>query len=363
MKQIFIMLLWFFGISLTYAEPMTMTISNPTAAQRHELVEIDMRQWGLDVKHGLLVRDAFGIEQPTQRTQDGKLLVYVSVRPNGKAVYTIDKGWPVPVNSFVGGRQYPERLEDISFENDRIGFRLYGPGLQKSGEKGFGHDVWVKRTPELILDELYRNLRWISFHCDYDKGLDCYAVGPTLGCGTPALLKDGKIQYPWCYERYRIIENGPLRFMLQVDFATTADGTTEHRILTLDRGSNFCEATVWYDGIKTPTDVAAGFAIREKGATTVTTGDGYIQYADPTIDPEKHQCQIYVALLFPDTKVDITEMENHALGIKRQYKGERFHYYFGAAWSEYDVRSQEEWQARINGFIEARKNPLTVTIK
>ncbi|MBQ1669358.1 MAG: DUF4861 family protein [Prevotella sp.] len=51
------------------------------------------------------------------------------------------------------------------------------------------------------------------------------------------------------------------------------------------------------------------------------------------------------------------------LGIKRQYKGERFHYYFGAAWSEYDVRSQEEWQARINGFIEARKNPLTVTLK
>lgn len=216
---------------------------------------------------------------------------------------------------------------------------------------------------ELILDELYRNLRWISFHCDYDKGLDCYAVGPTLGCGTPALLKDGKIQYPWCYERYRIIENGPLRFMLQVDFATTADGTTEHRILTLDRGSNFCEATVWYDGIKTPTDMAAGFAIREMGAATVATGDGYIQYADPTIDPEKHQCQIYVALLFPDTKVDITKMENHALGIKRRYKGERFHYYFGAAWSEYDVRSQEEWQARINGFIEARKNPLTVTIK
>jgi hypothetical protein len=165
---------------------------------------------------------------------------------------------------------------------------------------------------ELILDELYRNLRWISFHCDYDKGLDCYAVGPTLGCGTPALLKDGKIQYPWCYERYRIIENGPLRFMLQLDFATTADGTTEHRILTLDRGSNFCEATVWYDGIKTPTDMAAGFAIREMGAATVATGDGYIQYADPAIDPEKHQCQIYVALLFPDTKVDITKMENHA---------------------------------------------------
>ena len=53
-------------------------------------------------------------------------------------------------------------------------------------------------------------------------------------------------------------------------------------------------------------------------------------------------------------------MENHALGILKNYRSGHFHYYFGAAWSDFDVRSQEEWQSRIEGFM--KKQPLIVTI-
>ena len=57
-------------------------------------------------------------------------------------------------------------------------------------------------------------------------------------------------------------------------------------------------------------------------------------------------------------------MESHALGILRNYQdGQRFHYYFGAAWSEFDVRSQDEWQLRIESFMQARKRPLQATVK
>ena len=173
------------------AQPVTVTISNPTAAQRQELVAIGANQLPFSVKDGVIVRDAFGIEQTSQLTHDGKLLLYVHVRPNGKAVFTIQPGIPAPVTSWVAGRQYPERKDDLAFENDRIGFRLYGPALQRTGERGFGHDVWIKRTPELILDELYRHDPMLSFHLDYGKGLDCYGVGSTLGCGTPCLIRDG----------------------------------------------------------------------------------------------------------------------------------------------------------------------------
>ncbi|MGX8697248.1 MAG: DUF4861 family protein [Prevotella sp.] len=44
----------------------------------------------------------------------------------------------------------------------------------------------------------------------------------------------------------------------------------------------------------------------------------------------------------------------------RNYQGGRFHYWFGAAWSEFDVRSQAEWQARIEGFMQAIKQPLSI---
>lgn len=339
----------------------TIAVTNPTQEQRQEVVEIDTT--GLRLPAQFVVRDAFGIERTAQLTYDGKLLLDVHVRPAGTTTFTIQEGTPAPVYSSVGGRQYPERFDDIAFENDRIGFRLYGPALQRKGEKGFGHDVWVKRTPALILEELYRNDPRMSFHLDYGKGLDCYGVGPTLGLGTPALFRDGKIQYPWCYETYKILDKGPLRFTVQVDFPTTADGVTEHRILTLDKGTHFCQAQVWYDGLKAPTDVLAGFAIRSADPEPVVMGKDYVHYADPTIDPARHQTQIYVALLFPDAPVEVTTIEGHAVGIRRQYKDGMFRYYFGAAWSEYDVRSQREWQLRIDGFMLARQQPLVVKVK
>ena len=350
-------------LSFSFAQ-LSVIVSNPTSAQRSELVAIDAAALGIEAGKGVIVRDVSNIERPTQWTHDGKLLLDVHVRPHGEAVFTLQPGTPAAFRSWVDGRQYPERLDDIAFENDRIGFRIYGPALQKKGEKGYGYDLWVKRTTELVLGELYRNDPRLSFHLDYGKGVDCFAVGPTLGCGTPAMLHNGEIRFPWCYETYKILDKGPLRFTVQVDFPTTDDGITEHRILSIDKGSNFVESTVWFDGLELPTDVLAGFPIRSAGAETVVKGGNYIQYADPTIEPDRYQTQVYVALLFPDQNVDIDVVQQHAVGIHRHYTSNQFfHYYIGAAWSEFDVRSQDEWQCRINGFLQAQHQPLEVEIK
>ena len=409
-KSLFLLTSYLFLLASAMAQK-TITVENTTSLQRSELVAISAEQLGIEAGKGVIVRDAFGIERATQWTYDGQLLLPVHVRPDSKATFTIVEGTPAAVLSSVGGAMYPSRLEDIAFENDRIGFRLYGPALQRKGEKGFGHDLWVKRTTELILPELYSNDPRLSFHLDYGKGLDCYGVGPTLGCGTPCLIREGKIVYPWCYETYKILDKGPLRFTVQVDFpatnpattpatnppttsATTPDGLpsgiTEHRILSLDKGSNFCEATVWYtattpdgatvpdeattpDGLPSGIAVAAGLAIRPADPKPVVIGKDYVHYADPTVDPERHQCQIYTALLFPDASttpdgatsgITIKQQESHVLGILKNYHGgQRFHYFFGAAWSEFDVRSQAEWQLRIEGFMQAQRHPLLVTVQ
>ncbi|MDT3388657.1 MAG: DUF4861 family protein, partial [Bacteroidota bacterium] len=42
---------------------------------------------------------------------------------------------------------------------------------------------------------------------------------------------------------------------------------------------------------------------------------------------------------------------------------ERYSYFFGSAWSEYDVRSQAEWQIRINDYMSAFAHPLLIEIK
>lgn len=39
---------------------------------------------------------------------------------------------------YVVTKLYPERLDDIVIENDRTGYRFYGPALQRKGERGYG---------------------------------------------------------------------------------------------------------------------------------------------------------------------------------------------------------------------------------
>ena len=56
----------------------------------------------------------------------------------------------------------------------------------------------------------YTNLH-TSFHLDHGRGLDCYGVGPSLGCGAPALMDGDKLIFPYCYKTYKILDNGPLR--------------------------------------------------------------------------------------------------------------------------------------------------------
>jgi len=59
-----------------------------------------------------------------------------------------------------------------------------------------------------------------------------------------------ELHFPWCYDTFRIVEDGPLRVSVQMDFApvvheaVSAKPITEHRLVTLDRGSNFCRLTV-----------------------------------------------------------------------------------------------------------------------
>ena len=373
------------------------TLTNTTSLQRHEVVEVQ----NVALPQSFIVRDAFGIEQPYQVTHDSRLLLFASVRPFGTATYTVEPGKPSPMKRYVVTKLYPERLDDIVIENDRTGYRFYGPALQRKGERGFGIDVWLKNTPELVVDDLYRlefslhpeiaRLReqgrqreadslttLTSFHLNHGKGMDCYNVGPTLGCGTPALITADELHFPWCYDTFRIVEDGPLRVSVQMDFApvvheaVSAKPITEHRLVTLDRGSNFCRLTVWYTGLEKPTDVAAGFVIHEADTTSVVLGPDYIHYADPTGDALRQNCQIYVATLFPNG-IDATRKQlsatpsngnaGHAYGVHRALRSdEPFTYYFGSAWSQYDVRSQDEWQLRLRDFLTCRRQPIAVQV-
>jgi hypothetical protein len=269
------------------------------------------------------------------------------------------------------------RKDDIAWENDRTGYRVYGPKFQSDGDIGYGIDVWCKNTPDPILEKFYRdNANHISFHKNHGYGLDCYNVGASLGCGAPALLVGGNLLYPYCYRHYEILDNGPLRFTLRLDFApVTYQGNvkvTEHRIISLDKNSNFCKMSVWYDGLPKDASVVAGLVLHSADPADWEISNQFALYADPTGDPQKHNFQIYVGMLFPDgidrlyaqiEKQPRKDVHGHILGQKNHWDGQQpFVYYFGSAWSLNDVRSFDEWKLRVRQQLGAIHSPLVVSI-
>lgn len=368
----------------------TLTVRNAGDTQRQEVVEADLQalcqQLGVGTDEPLTIKNGFGQELTYQKTYDGKLLLYVTVQPGSETVFTVTKGEPSSFKSYVMGKCYPERADDITWENDLGIYRVYGPALQQSGERSFGIDVWVKNTPELVVEDRYRMHMWgvgqrdslkrirrpaeaneiyvaTSFHHDHGQGLDCYGVGASLGCGAPALMRDGRLLMPYCYKTYRILDNGPLRFTVELTYHTTDDGVTEHRMISLDRGSHFNRMTVWYDGIKEPMALATGVVLHSE--SPLLLDKRYVLYADPTDNPTIHQSQIYVGTLFPNGVDETRRLEGehpHGLGIVHRYQGEPYTYYFGSAWSNYDVRTMAQWQLMVNEYLQNFKNPLGVTL-
>ena len=360
--------------TLVAPRQMTVEVKNASGIQRQQVVELCaaevFKRLGISGGRQFIVKNAIGNEIPSQLTHDGKILVDVAVAPSSTATITIVTGQPKSYVSTCYGRMYPERVDDIAWENDRGAYRCYGPALQASGEDAYGNDVWVKNTPDLVVENRYHNelVNKLSYHVDRGYGLDCYKVGPTLGCGTPAIIEGENIRFPYCWTSYEILDNGPLRFTVRLDYG--ANG--EHRILSLDKGSNFNKMTVWYDGITAPVDVASGVVIHTEDTESVVLGKDFVQYADPTDNPKNQNFQIYVAAIFPEG-VDMTRKvmyqnpvrgnAGHALGIKKGLQpNEKFTYYFGSAWSKYDCRTQSEWQLRIDNFKSALACPLEIIL-
>ena len=425
-----IMLLALAGSNYSYAQQATVVVNNPTDAQRQELVEVNIsdvkaKLAGIAPKKGeaYIVKNKRGQQIGSQITHDGKLLIDASIRPHGSATYYISIGKPYPQKVWTTGALYKMRKDDIAWENDRCAYRVYGPALQRTGERSFGTDIWAKNTPDTVVYERYvmdkqgnvdgdkvdekvkseerkmKNLSGAaleaqkakikalkaesyeidvttSFHLDHGNGLDPYRVGATLGLGAPSLMIGNQQFLPYCYKTYKILDNGPLRFTVELTYNPSTIGdmqnVVEHRIISLDKGSNFNKMTVWYDGLTHPTDFATGFPIHEEDTETKTFAKDYVSYADPTDNIEVNNSQVFVGVLFPNG-IDNTYYQlfdkkhdgatGHALGLKRGLKNaEKYSYYFGAAWSKYDVRSYTEWQIRIKEFLEALKTPLQVKL-
>ncbi|MDH6534017.1 DUF4861 domain-containing protein [Parabacteroides sp. 52] len=395
------------AFACTESKNVEITVNNPLEMNReNEVVELSPDALSsIQAKYGdqFLITDAKGTEIAYQLTYDNKLIFPVSVGAKSSTVYTVVSGTPKAYSTISCGKFYPERVDDIAWENDRVAFRTYGPALQATGERAFGYDIWTKSVSHPVVEARYHKelnpetrakiaelrktdpkaarelANSVSYHFDHGDGLDYYSVGPTLGGGTSALMTDDSIVYPYCYKTYEILDNGPLRFTVKLVYNPLTvkenDNVIETRLLSLDAGTQLNKVVLNYENLTETTPIATGIVIHEPSDVyQADATKGYIAYADP-IHPENGQ--IYAGAVVPQIQtlkeakaVYFSEEEKkdrkangHVLAISDYTPGNAYTYYFGGGWSKWGFATPEDWFVYMQTAAEKINNPLTVTIQ
>ena len=388
----------------------TIKVSNPTTSDRlTELVEMkaDSIIAVLDLAEGeTFVIKSEGNEVPYQITYEGNLIFPVTMKASQTQTFKFCKGTPAEVPVKVCGKHYPHREDDICWESDLAGFRVYG----FKEDLASGYDLFTKRNTDMpVIDEMYRkafdpelrktreelklvdrdsadrfNCDHMSFHVDHGVGADCYGVGKTLGAGVAALVDEGKIVYPFCYDSYEILDNGPLRFTLKLTFRPFAAGgcenITETRILSTDLGSYFTKTSVTYNNLDKEMPIVTGIVVQDKDDKSVGNAEkGFIAYPAPTINYDKQRVvdngTIFLGHAFPFAldSAGLTYFSDeesqarggakgHILAHSTYVPDSPFVYYWGFGWNHASFETYEQWLEYLEAYAEQIKTPLTITI-
>ena len=385
----------------------TFEIANPTADNICQVVELTtmeaLRKAGIAVAREFIVQDSEGYEVPYQITRDGRVLVMASVRAGSSVTLTMVKGQPLDYELTANGRVYPNRWDDLVWENDRSAWRLYGPEAHRRMKNpAYGFDTFVKNTPHPVQDQLYHNeltsygvhdrmtrdrsaLDWnrvhrgYTYHRNHGAGMDAYTVGATLGAGAPALMKGTELYMPIQYATAEIIDNGPLRFtVMQTLPARDVDGVqvVERRLITQDCGSHFARVEVTYEGLDHEMDVCAGIVVHDSAprAYTLDRKNASATYAEALDHPEAMLGEHYLGVFLPaGTKpvtakyIPLSEPRSggigHAVVATRYRPGTPFTYYTGSAWSLYDVPTHAVWQQTLRHEAAIVQQGLQLTVR
>ena len=395
----------------------TYEIHNPTKENIAQVIELTtmetLKNANCAVAREFFILDGDRNEVPYQITHDGKVLVFCSVRPESSIHLTMLKGQPLDYELTCNGRIYPNRWDDLVWENDRCAWRLYGPGAHKNMKNSaYGFDTFVKNSPHPIQDQLYHNeltsysvnerikksgspLDWnevhrgYTYHRNHGAGMDAYTVGATLGAGAPALmqeLKNGKIKeliYPLYYETAEILDNGPLRFTVRLETAKpnlpspnlpslTGEGSVVGLLITQDCGSHFARVEVTYEGLTQSTPVCAGIVVHESNPDgyVLNPKEGFVTYAEALDTPNAMNGEHYLGIFVPKVdKLTVSYLPlkekraggiGHAIIQTTYTPGQPFVYYTGSAWSQYDVPTYAIWQETLRHEARILQNGLQV---
>ena len=252
----------------------------------------------------------------------------------------------------VYGRYVPERKDDFAWENEYAAFRMYGPALRPENPSN-GVDLWLKSSPELVVDSFYyrEHVLGLPYHINYGKGLDCYKVGHTCGCGGLVVIANDSTWIGGAYDRWEILEQTPDKFVFRLEYdSLLVAGHILHESITItaEAGQLQNKAEVVLTGdYSGELLVGGGIYLHDTVDYHLTIPEvGYVFYEEDALSDKTAakmnydyngsttQGRIQISVKTPGAT--LTEIRDGNLVAVRPYElGDTLTYYFGATWSEW----------------------------
>ena len=252
----------------------------------------------------------------------------------------------------VYGRYVPERKDDFAWENEYAAFRMYGPALRPENPSN-GVDLWLKSSPELVVDSFYyrEHVLGLPYHINYGKGLDCYKVGHTCGCGGLIVIANDSTWIGGAYDRWEILEQTPDKFVFRLEYdSLLVAGHILHESITItaEAGQLQNKAEVVLTGdYSGELLVGGGIYLHDTVDYHLTIPEvGYVFYEEDALSDKTAakmnydyngsttQGRIQISVKTPGAT--LTEIRDGNLVAVRPYElGDTLTYYFGATWSEW----------------------------
>ncbi|WP_159085961.1 DUF4861 family protein [Flavobacterium faecale] len=314
------------------------------------------------------------VSQPIDNNEDGitdAFLFQTDLEPNETKYFSVNLSQNIPDSSSVFAKfiSKPEGLGDFCWENDYIGYRMYGQARADAQGTGTAIDVWCKKTDRKLTDDWYTAGQ--SYHIDKGYGADHYASGKNQGCGGSGILHKDSIYYSKPYSSWKIIANGPVRLVFELKFSGWKIDNTylrETKRITLDAGQylNRIESTYEVTDKNFSFSHAIGIAQRSDSKVIIDKKNNLSEsWEKLTIPAGSENGSLGCAFIAdPKTNVkNITSRNNHLFGIMTAKSEKSIIYYTGAAWSEFgNIQSFENWNTYIQNKKECINHQCTVTI-
>ena len=368
--------------SLCGAAPLAIEAVNPLslarASQTIELSQKDLAELGAKELNLVHIKDAAGNEVLCQAvdTDGDELRKFDSVifqadfAPGETKTFTASVGAKQIYSKEqykVFGRFVRERFDDFTWENDRIAHRTYGHALETwKGEPLTSStiDIWSKRTPRMVISDWYLA---DDYHVDHGEGADFYSAGKSRGCGGNGLWADGKLWLSNNFIASRVLANGPIRVMFELDYAPfdcAGSSVSETKRITLDAGQQLDHFQSSY---KMPTDKAATL----KCAIGLKKAAGEQVEANPEKGwlvkwekMEKGAGNQGLAIITDPKAFDSHTADTlNQLVIEKLGTDNSASYWAGFCWDKYGkLTTAGEWKAYVDEFAQSLAAPVKVTV-